>query len=674
MIRAIASPSAAGSPLERPHQQRRRRAAVLGVRIPRAARELGRDEPRRWTHEHGARESWRHTVAPGYTDPDEPGNGTPRDEATFTVKAGLAEMLKGGVIMDVVTPEQAKIAEDAGAAAVMALERVPADIRRDGGVARMSDPAMIKGIQEAVTIPVMAKARIGHFVEAQVLEALEVDYVDESEVLTPADEANHIDKWAFKVPFVCGATNLGEALRRIGEGAAMIRSKGEAGTGDIVEAVRHLRKIRGEITPPDDARRHRDRDRRQGARRAAAPRPPGRGRRAAAGRAVLRRRDRDPGRCLAGDAARRRGRVRRLRDLQVRGSGAPGARDRRGDDALSRIRPGSPPPRPASASRWSASRPRSSRPSSCSPRAAGRPWQRAALTQAQLVGILALQGDFEAHAKILRALGAQPREVRVPADLDGLDALIIPGGESTVMTLGIEREGLAEPLRELVAGGTPVLGTCAGMIMLDRDHLDVLDIRAERNAFGRQLRSFEAELELDGVAGGPLHAVFIRAPWVAEHGDEVEVLAEVDDHPVAVRQGERDRRRVPSRAGGRDPAARAAARAQRPRRVRIWAVGWRRRGRSESTIGRRERDGWEPCAGVERARPALRAPLLRRFRARAPRRRGTRARTSPSRTVGTPSGSGGGCSSTGSSPSGGSSESLPRESHAASAQTMIPAA
>jgi pyridoxal 5'-phosphate synthase pdxS subunit len=170
-----------------------------------------------------------------------------RDEATFTVKAGLAEMLKGGVIMDVVTPEEAKIAEDAGAAAVMALERVPADIRRDGGVARMSDPAMIRAIQETVSIPVMAKARIGHFVEAQVLEALEVDYVDESEVLTPADEAHHIDKWAFKVPFVCGATNLGEALRRIGEGAAMIRSKGEAGTGDVVQAVRHLRAIGGEI-------------------------------------------------------------------------------------------------------------------------------------------------------------------------------------------------------------------------------------------------------------------------------------------------------------------------------------------------------------------------------------------------------------------------------------------
>ncbi|MCY3967324.1 MAG: pyridoxal 5'-phosphate synthase lyase subunit PdxS [bacterium] len=172
---------------------------------------------------------------------------TNRETGTVLVKRGLAEMLKGGVIMDVVTPEQAKIAENAGASAVMALERVPADIRRDGGVARMSDPEMISGIQAAVTIPVMAKARIGHFVEAQILQALDVDYIDESEVLTPADEAHHIDKWAFTVPFVCGATNLGEALRRISEGACMIRSKGEAGTGNIVEAVRHLRSIIGDI-------------------------------------------------------------------------------------------------------------------------------------------------------------------------------------------------------------------------------------------------------------------------------------------------------------------------------------------------------------------------------------------------------------------------------------------
>ena len=169
------------------------------------------------------------------------------ETGTFKLKAGLAQMLKGGVIMDVVTPEHAKIAEDAGACAVMALERVPADIRVQGGVARMSDPDMIDGIINAVTIPVMAKARIGHFVEAQILEALGVDYIDESEVLTPADEENHINKHKFKVPFVCGCRNLGEALRRIAEGAAMIRTKGEAGTGDVVEAVRHARTVTGEI-------------------------------------------------------------------------------------------------------------------------------------------------------------------------------------------------------------------------------------------------------------------------------------------------------------------------------------------------------------------------------------------------------------------------------------------
>ena len=263
---------------------------------------------------------------------------TMRDEATFRVKAGLAEMLKGGVIMDVVDAEQAKIAEAAGAAAVMALERVPADIRRDGGVARMSDPSD-QGIQEAVTIPVMAKARIGHFAEAQVLEALEVDYVDESEVLTPADEANHIDKWAFKVPFVCGATNLGEALRRIAEGAAMIRSKGEAGTGDIVEAVRHMRVIGGEIRRLGGARRGRARDRGEGA--------PG------AARAGAQRR-REPASCpvvhfcaggiatpadaVADDAARRRGRVRRLGIFKSEDPAPRARRDRRGDDALRRPR------------------------------------------------------------------------------------------------------------------------------------------------------------------------------------------------------------------------------------------------------------------------------------------------------------------------------------------------
>ena len=174
----------------------------------------------------------------------QPANGT---TGTFGVKSGLAKMLKGGVIMDVTTPEQAVLAQEAGACAVMALERIPADIRSAGGVARMSDPGMIAGIQEAVTIPVMAKCRIGHFVEARVLESLDIDFIDESEVLTPADEANHIAKSEFTVPFVCGATDLGEALRRIGEGAAMIRTKGEAGTGNVVEAVRHMRSLVGGI-------------------------------------------------------------------------------------------------------------------------------------------------------------------------------------------------------------------------------------------------------------------------------------------------------------------------------------------------------------------------------------------------------------------------------------------
>jgi pyridoxal 5'-phosphate synthase pdxS subunit len=180
-----------------------------------------------------------------------------RKEGTWEAKKGLAQMLKGGVIMDVVTPEHALIAQEAGAVAVMALERVPADIRAQGGVARMSDPDMIKGIQEAVDIPVMAKCRIGHFVEAQILEAMNIDYIDESEVLTPADEKNHVYKHDFNIPFVCGATNLGEALRRIGEGAAMIRTKGEAGTGNVVEAVRHARSVMGSIrklkvTPPEE--------------------------------------------------------------------------------------------------------------------------------------------------------------------------------------------------------------------------------------------------------------------------------------------------------------------------------------------------------------------------------------------------------------------------------------
>lgn len=255
---------------------------------------------------------------------------TPAAPATGTarVKRGMAEQLKGGVIMDVVTPEQAKIAEDAYAVAVMALERVPADIRKDGGVARMSDPDMIESIIEAVSIPVMAKSRIGHFVEAQVLQSLGVDYIDESEVLTPADEANHSDKWSFTTPFVCGATNLGEALRRVAEGAAMIRSKGEAGTGNVVEAVRHLRQIKAEIGRLAACDQH---ELYAAAKELRAPYELV-AETAALGRlpvvlfsAAWRR---HPGRRGPDAPARRRGRLRRLRHLQVRRPGQARRRHR----------------------------------------------------------------------------------------------------------------------------------------------------------------------------------------------------------------------------------------------------------------------------------------------------------------------------------------------------------
>ena len=229
------------------------------------------------------------STSPSLEQPEAPETGTGK------VKRGMAEMLKGGVIMDVVTPEQATIAEEAGAVAVMALERVPADIRAQGGVSRMSDPDMIDGIIEAVSIPVMAKARIGHFAEAQILQSLGVDYIDESEVLTPADYSNHIDKWQFTVPFVCGATNLGEALRRITEGAAMIRSKGEAGTGDVSNAVTHMRTIGGEIRRLTSMSEDELFVAAKELQASVRPRQGGRNAGQAPGRHVHSRRDRDPG-------------------------------------------------------------------------------------------------------------------------------------------------------------------------------------------------------------------------------------------------------------------------------------------------------------------------------------------------------------------------------------------
>ena len=253
---------------------------------------------------------------------------------TFAVKKGLAQMLKGGVIMDVVTPEHAKIAEDAGACAVMALERVPADIRAQGGVARMSDPGLIMRIMETVTIPVMAKCRIGHFVEAQILEAIGVDYIDESEVLTPADEAHHINKHLFKVPFVCGCRNLGEALRRVGEGAAMIRTKGEAGTGDVVEAVRHARTVLGAIRQLQNMA---DEELMAYAKELGAPYELVKETKELGRMPVVNFAAGRPGhsrRCGADDAAGRGWRVRRLGHLQERRSGQARGCDRQGGHAL----------------------------------------------------------------------------------------------------------------------------------------------------------------------------------------------------------------------------------------------------------------------------------------------------------------------------------------------------
>src|SRR5947199_359331 len=325
-------------------------------------------------------------------------------KGTWKVKAGLAEMPKGGVIMDVVTAEQAKMAEAAGAGAVRALERVPADIRREGGVARMSDPGLIAAIIDAVTIPVMAKCRIGHFVEAQILESLGVDYIDESEVLTPADEEHHINKHAFKVPFVCGCRDLGEALRRIAEGAAMIRTKGEAGTGNVVEAVRHMRAVTGAIR-------------------------------------------------------------------KLHGAGP-----------------------------------------------------EEMVMEAKRIGAPADLLEDTARLGRLPVVNFAAGGIATPAG----GGPILPGGESTTMARLMEA-GLGASIQRRGAAGMPVMGTCAGMILMARDiqggradqePLKLMDIGVRRNAYGRQIDSFEAEIESPAI-GGAGTAVFIRAPHASARSPEV---------------------------------------------------------------------------------------------------------------------------------------------------------
>ena len=458
---------------------------------------------------------------------------------TARVKRGMAEMLKGGVIMDVVTPEQAQIAEDAGAVAVMALERVPADIRAQGGVSRMSDPDMIDGIIAAVSIPVMAKARIGHFVEAQVLQALGVDYVDESEVLTPADYAHHIDKWPFTVPFVCGATNLGEALRRIAEGAAMIRSKGEAGTGDVSNAVTHMRTIRAEIrrltTLAEDELYVAAKELQAPYElvvEVARPRQPAR-------RPVHRRRHRHPGRRGHDDAARRRGRVRRLRHLQVRRPGSAGRGHRQGHHVLrrpGRARQGLPRPRRGDGRhqrRRRAGRPPARRPRLVTTGSSPR------------IGVLALQGDVREHLRALDAVGARGVPVRRPRSSPAATAWSCPAASRPRSSSWRPRSTCSSRCERAIKEGLPAYGSCAGMILLadrlvdappEQQTIGGLDVTVRRNAFGRQVDSFEADVDFAGFDGRRCTRSSSGRRGSRRSGAGVEVLARVDATAVTGRR------------------------------------------------------------------------------------------------------------------------------------------
>ncbi len=455
---------------------------------------------------------------------------------TLTVKRGLAQMLKGGVIMDVVTPEQAVVAQEAGAVAVMALERIPADIRAHGGVARMSNLELVQSIMDAVTIPVMAKVRIGHFAEAQALQELGIDFIDESEVLTPADDKYHVDKQAFTTPFVCGARDLGEALRRIAEGAAMIRSKGEAGSGNIVEAVRHIRAITDAIkeltiVPGEEA--------------------------------VARARDLGAPLELIKDVAQNgklpvvlfcAGGVSTPADAALMmqlgaegifvGSGIfkstnPKAFAKAIVDATTHY---SDPKVIVAASK------------SLGKEAQAMegidvrklPESETAGVARQLrsrIGVLALQGDVVEHLHALERAGARAVPVKTPGELKNVDGLIIPGGESTTVMKLLERFDLRDPIVRRALAGMPLWGTCMGMIVIARDvvelnqpSLDLIDISVRRNAFGRQNDSAEVPLSIPVLGSEPFLAIFIRAPWIERAAADVEVLAQRDGHGVMVRR------------------------------------------------------------------------------------------------------------------------------------------
>ena len=423
----------------------------------------------------------------------------------------LAQMLKGGVIMDVTTPEQARIAEEAGACAVMALERIPADIRAAGGVSRMSDPKMIRGIQDAVTIPVMAKCRIGHIAEAQILQAIEIDYIDESEVLSPADNIYHIDKTKFDVPFVCGAKNLGEALRRIAEGATMIRTKGEPGTGDVVQAVSHMRLMQSEIrrlvSMSED-------ELYEAAKQLQAP-------------YELVRFVHDNGKLpvvnfAAGGVATPA--VRGQWYFQERQSRQASRSHRAGRHQLSGCQ----------TSGRTQRRPR--RGNGGHQRTGNRTFNGG--EGKMRIAVLALQGAFIEHEQMLQRLGVETFQIRQLKDWQQpKDGLILPGGESTVQMRLLSQLGLHDPIREAILGGLPVFGTCAGMILLSKGYLGTMDIVVRRNAYGRQLGSFHTVGTVEGI-GKDLPMTFIRAPYIETVlSDACIPIASIDGHIVAARQG-----------------------------------------------------------------------------------------------------------------------------------------
>ena len=461
---------------------------------------------------------------------------------TDRVKRGLAEMLRGGVVMDVVTGEQAKIAEDSGAVAVMALERVPADIRRDGGVARMSDPALIEDIKASVTIPVMAKCRIGHFVEAQVLQSLGVDFVDESEVLTPADEAHHVDKWQFTVPFVCGATNFGEALRRISEGAAMIRSKGEAGTGNIVEAVRHLRSITGDIrriTQADSAEVF------EWAKRLQAPvglvqelQSTGRlpvplfcaGGISTPSDAALRRCSSAPRPCSSDRESSSR-RTRAFRPV-----------DRRGDDPL----PGRGDHRQGEPRAWRTDEGRRDRNVGDAPRRAGlvASFSRPPGAPGRSACVAGRRAGARRASR--PPSGLSRSLVRLPSDLDGIEAIVLPGGESTTMSRLLEHlracgRRWPRPGRRIAGirhlrGDDPPGDASILDGRPDQEPFGAIDITVRRNGYGRQVDSFECDLDVKGF-DDPFHARVHPSAGRRGCRRTVDVLSEEGGRPAVCRAG-----------------------------------------------------------------------------------------------------------------------------------------